>query len=1013
MEFHVLGPLEVRESEEVVRIPGARQRKLLALLLLDARRVVTVERLIDELWDDPPRSVRQQVHNAVRTLRTTLGARRQDVRVTRTDTGYRLDVADDAIDARRFTSLVREAKEAQAAGDAATAIRLLRSALDLWRGDAFEGLDGSEVLNAAAGLAEQRLVATEDLLELRLAAGEAGAVVGELRRLVADHPLRDRLRATLMRALHRGGRQAEALAVYEEGRRVFAEELGLDPGPELRGLHAAILDGAGEVPPPSPVTAPEATTGRASRSYLPHDIRDFSGRAPELVRLLAETRQDRPSALVITAIDGMGGVGKTTLAVHLAHKVADDFPDGRYFIDLHGFSPGLAPLTAEQALDALLRDAGVPPELVPSDLDGRSALWRSHMAGKRALVVLDNAIDAGHVRPLLPGGPEVLVIITSRRKMAALDGVTPMSLDVMTTADGIALFRKVAGEQRTAGEPAEVAAAVELCGHLPLAIRVAAARLRDRATWRVSDLLARLRDQAARSQFLTVDDRNVMRVLRVSYRYLRPDAQRLFRRLALHVGKDFDAYAAAALADLDPAHAEELLEGLFDDNLLKQNAAGRYHFHDLIRDCARQILVETEDQAELDAARARLLDYYLHSCHVWSRGLDNRVYDLPPPVGRRPAHVRVPASDDRALALLAEEHENLVAAARCAAEHGMHRHTWGFACALQPALRLRNYGEDALALFEQGLRAARADGDPRAESACLHGLAVAHREREDTASAEELLRQALDRSRALGDRTREAAQLVDLGIVHFSDDRLAEAHDAFQAAERLTRDQRDTTLRAAIENSLGAVERDLGRYAEALERLRGALASAANEGSPHAQQLTAWSIGAIQHFQGRHAEAARTFGDILRVSEQRNFDHGRAVALLGLASVHRSVGELDRALDTGRSALEQARKLGLHALECETLIVIGEVMVSRGELDQAEQVFGQAYDRADRYALRRYLARVLEGLAHVAAARGAGAEATRLWEDAVAAYPEGMAEAGFARAHLSGATTCFRCAIAA
>ena len=699
VEFAVLGPLEVRSVGEPVRVGGPRQQKLLALLLINANQSVPVERMVDELWGEaPPPSVRQQVHNAVASLRRVF-AGEQVQPIVRTTAGYRIDLTPDGLDVQRFQRAVEDAKQAEARGSAADAINALSSALSTWRGPALCGLTGQTIDVAARSLDEKRLSASEDYLRLRMQSGESGALIGELRQLVAEHPLRESLRATLVLALYRGGRSGDALSVYDEGRAVLSEDLGLDPGPALRHAHATVLSGEDEWHDQHLLLSEQDTAVRTTRSYLPHDTRDFTGRTAELEQLLAETRNAGPSTVAISAIDGMGGVGKTALAVRLAHQVADEYPDGRYFVDLHGFSSTVDPVVPEKALEMLLRDSGVPPELVPSGLARRSALWRSRLAGQRALVVLDNAVDAAHIRPLLPGTPGVLVVVTSRRKLTALEGTMPLSLDVLPQEDAEALFTRIAGAHRAAAHPAATSTAVELCGHLPLAIRIAAARLRDRSSWTVPDLVKRIRDDARRVRFLHVDDLNVMSVLKLSCRYLSDQQQRLFRLLSLHPGVHFDPYSAAALAGISADEADFCLEALFDGNLLKQAAPGRFQFHDLVRDCARQLLCETEPEGDQREAVERLLDYYLFAVHSWCRQLGSDVDGFVPDVTFVPSDVRTVHTSHHAVAVVDEQRDNLLAAALASSAQGFDRHAWQFARVLRPLMRPHDLEQCSLDLF--------------------------------------------------------------------------------------------------------------------------------------------------------------------------------------------------------------------------------------------------------------------------------------------------------------------------
>ncbi|WP_447008953.1 BTAD domain-containing putative transcriptional regulator [Saccharothrix sp. DSM 118769] len=1000
----------------MVHIGGARQQRLLALLLLAGNRVVPVERLVDELWSSPPQSARQQIHNAVAGLRRALVEHSPDVHIRWTEAGYRLEALEVSIDVDRFLVLLDEARRAEAQERLAEAVAALRAALGIWRGDALAGLGGTTIESAAAGLHEQRLSAVESMMSLRLRTGETGSVVGELRQLVTEHPLRDSLRISLMQALHRSGRQADALAVYDDGRRMLADDLGLDPSPELRQVHATVLRGT---PAPVPAAAAVPTESdedpsrqRTVRSYLPHDISDFSGRSAELLHLRDATQATSPTAITISAVDGMGGVGKTTLAVHLAHQVAGDYPEGHYFIDLRGFTAGMNPVSPEQALDMLLGDSGVPPELIPSTIDSRSALWRSRMAGQRILLIIDNAVNAAHVRPLLPGAAGALVVVTSRRKLTALEGALPISLDVLPHEDAITLFEKIAGAGRVAAERDAVATAVELCGRLPLAIRIAAARLRDRTGWTVAELVNRLRNHAQRVRFLEIDDRGVMAALRVSYRYLSPPQQRLFRLLSLHPGGDFDAYSAAALAGLPLDEVEQHLDSLFDDNLLKQSIAGRFYFHDLIRDCARQLLSDQDDGTEQHAALGRLLDYYLHAAHVWCRHHHNAIHREAPKVEHVPDQLPAVSTAQEAVELLGVEYSNLVAVARFAADNDWHRHAWQLVCALQPMLKLHNYGEPSYDLFEGGARAARESGDAHGESACLQGLAAVCRDHRSIAEAREHIERALKLSRQIGASEGETAQLIDLGNLFLHEDRLQEARDIFLQAEPLTARAPNAFLSLAVANNLGVICRDLGDFDQALHHLRRAEALLTAEDARSAQFIS-WCIGSVLHAMGAHEEARREFTRGLRMSRTSGSSHGEAFALQGLCGVNRSLGNLTESLDQGRRALTTARRFELRVVECEVMNCLGETTFAMGDLDRAKRTFELAMEAADRFGIARYRARALEGLAHVAFTRGRLPEARRYWKQVMSTYPDGMVDVEYAHRHLAAlddkAVVCFRC----
>jgi DNA-binding SARP family transcriptional activator/transcriptional regulator with XRE-family HTH domain len=1009
--FRILGPVEFGPPGNPVPLPGTRQKKLLAVLLLDRDTPIPYERLVDTLWETPPRSARQQIHNSVASLRRSLAAAPGNYEIMTTEAGYLLDVPAELVDVSLFRAMVAESEELERQDQLRAALGLLQRALELWRGPALGGLSDGLLDAAATQLNELRIAAVEQATALRLRQGQAGSLIDDLKSHVARHPYRETLRAQLIEALHRSGRQVEALTVYEDGRQLLADEFGIDPGPVLRRAHLHVLrsdpvtgtHGADATVPDTDMArpAPGTVSGPATlRNFLPHSTKEFTGRRDEVDRL-SETALSSPSkALIISALDGMGGVGKTALAVHLAHEVTGEYPDGQYFVDLHGFSPGRDPLTPAQALDHLLRQAGTAIEKIPADLAGRSALWRSLLAGMRALVLLDNAVDVAQVRPLIPGATGSLVIITSRRRLAALEGAVPLSLNVLPPEDARQLFIQIAGEERTRDDAAGVTRIIELCGRLPLAIRIAAARFRDRPGWSIEHLIRKLRSQRSRAQFLSAGDRDVMAVLRLSYRHLTPEQQHMFCLLSLHPGEDFDAYAAAALADLPVARADQVLEALFDDNLLLQHTAGRYQFHDLVRDCSRLLLSREVDEDSRKAATHRMLDYYLSIANVWCRPVAKgpfrfhaeRQHTLDHPEAETPAE---------AAHLLQAEYHNIVAAAEYAHHHAWHSHAWQIPCAMQPLLAGMNYGERAYLLFEHALSAATAAEHADGRSMALTGMASACREAGDNHRAQVLFEEAIAISQATGNARHEVFQLAGLGITLLNDGDLHGARKVFAEGYETARELDDRATAALLANNLGVVTKDLGDYDDALAYFTESAEHGKGFSTEDIAILTALNIGIVHQLRDDPKAAVRQYEECLGRSRVIGFDVGEAVALVGLATVDRSLGDFTAALERGRTALAIARRIALWEVECDALNALGDIYLSLGEASSAETLFVQAEQLAIEHNLPRNAARSREGVAHVRLAEGDPAAAKRHWEEALRLFPAGVADAENSRRHLA------------
>jgi DNA-binding SARP family transcriptional activator len=693
----ILGPLRVWCDGREVKVTR-RERVLLAMLLLQPNRPVEVARLVEAIWGDaPPRAARSRLQSCVARLRKQLAGHRVPCSIVTGPAGYLLDVDEQVVDLPVFHRRLAEARAAVGRDDLSAAQAAYRAALGLWRGPALGGVESSLVRKVATALTEERVRALEERIDVELRLGAAGDLVAELTELVAEFPYQERLHGALMVALYRAGRQTDALAAYQRVRKLLVAEVGTEPGADLRDLHQRILSSDQALLATSP--APKPANQAAACHSLPRAVADFTGRSEAVARLL-DLSHPGSGTLTVVAIDGMAGVGKTTLAVHVAHLLAKHYPDAQLYLDLHGHSER-DPVEPAAALEALLRQLGVPGGRVPTGLEDRAALWRSELAqltsrsSSGVLVVLDNAAATAQVTPLLPAGAGCLVLVTSRRRLTGLDSARPVSLDPLLPEDAVALLAEVAGE-RVRAEPDAAAEVVTRCGHLPLAIRLAGARLAHRPTWRVRDLADRLGDAHSLLTELAVEDRTVADAFALSYAPLPPDLQRAFRLLGVHPGDEFDAYALAALADTDLADAQRLLEALVDRHLVMEVRPGRYRFHDLVREYSRHLTGAHDREPDRAAAVARLLDLYLHTAASITLPLE--------PVDDSRRNVRfgdplLPAlvadATAEGIVRLEAERPNLVSAVELAVAAGMDRYVWQLARSTWWFLYHRGLAEDA------------------------------------------------------------------------------------------------------------------------------------------------------------------------------------------------------------------------------------------------------------------------------------------------------------------------------
>ncbi|MFF8384998.1 ATP-binding protein [Streptomyces kanasensis] len=890
--------------------------------------------------------------------------------------GYRIIVGEDQLDLLRFDRALDEARRcATVDGEVAA----LETALGLYRGRVLPDSRSPVLTSAAAALEDRYLGARERLLELRLEQGRAHDAVTELLPLVAEHPLRESLSALLMVALYRVGRQADALRVYHDLRNLLAEQLGIDPSSAVNYRYQQILRNE-----PGLDRSPAAAHGPAAAQpptppprSLPHDLPDFTGREAELTRLLAQA-SDAPDggaahpAVRIVTVDGMAGSGKTTLAVHAAHRLADRYPDGQVFLDLRGFSPHGPPLAPHEALGTLLRALGVPGDRLPDDPSDRVGLWRGMTADRRMLLLFDNAAASDQVRPLIPAGPDCLVLVTSRPSLAQLDGATALPLAPPPAADGLALLGRVLGHRRVAAEQEAAAELVALCGRLPLALRVVASRLTNRPQWSLAYLAGRLRDEATRLDELTVEHRSVRTALELSYAAMPAGHQELFRLLGAHPGTDVDGPAAAALAGLAPQTAEARLEDLLDARLLDQRTPGRYTFHPLVRALARDAAAHRPQAA--DEARRRLLDHYLTAAEDAAALVEPGRGPSRPAAEHRPPSAVPPPPHDAAAALawFDAERANLLAVLGHAEESGADRHVARLSLTLAPCLHAGGHVEDELAVLRKAATAARRLGDPALERAALTGLAAPYGRLGRVAEGLECAREALSLSERTGDRAGAAHCLSRIGAFHNA---LGQYESAISALHRALVLLSRTDARTADENavlvSLAEAQAALGRHAEALQTSRLVILHSREAGDPHGEvtgltgEATAYAAaGQLDMALDRLAEAAA-------LARRTAAPDGLAPVLARYADVYRRQGRHREALHAGHAALHLLRRVRRPALTAAVHNVIGAVHRDRGEYQRGEGHHQTARRLALRAGLRRELALALDGIAH-ARAHGEG-----------------------------------------
>jgi DNA-binding SARP family transcriptional activator len=903
LEVGLLGPLAVSVAGRPVELPPGRLRALLAVLALSAGQAVSVDRLATAVWgEDLSVDARANVQSNVRRLRRLLGA---ELVATRGG-GYALQVEPDRVDALRFVRLLDLAATAP---DRTTRRDRLVEALGLWRGAPFDGVRSDWLEHSQAPwLQERYLAALERRIDLDLVDGTPVDLVAELGELTARFPLRESLWVRLLVVLERAGRPAEALERYEAIRVRLAEELGADPGPELRRVHADLLAGRG--PAPIHRGATPAAADRVVPRQLPAGSDAFTGREAALKALdglLGDPDDASPRPLAIAAIAGTAGIGKTALAVHWAHRVADRFPDGQLFVNLRGFDPSGSPVEPAEAVRGFLDALAVPPQQVPAGLDAQAGLYRSLLAGRRMLVLLDNARDADQVVPLLPGASGCLVLVTSRDRLAGLvaaAGARPLALDLLDRDEAVRLLARRLGHDRVAADPDATGELVARCAGLPLALAIVAARAATHPERSLAALAGQLRETRDGLDGFDGGDTatDVRAVFSWSYHRLGAPAARLFRLLGLHPGPDAATAAAASLAGVPLARARALLAELAGAHLVAEHTPGRYAFHDLLRAYAAELAHGGDSDGDRRAAVHRLLDHYLHT----ARDADLLLYPHGEPIALDPPRPGVAperlSGPDQAMAWFTAERPALLAVMEQASRARFDRHTCQLAWALDVFLHRRGRWHDRAATQRAALEAARRLGDRAAQARSHRHLGFADADLGRYADAERHLGRALALSEAAGDLAGQAWAHYHRNLVEGLQGRDADALAAAQRALELFQAAGDRVGQASALTDVGWYHARLGHHRQALAFCGEALALH-QQLDNRAYQAHTWScLGDTHHRLGDRPQAIDCHRRALALFRELGDRYGEASSLADLGELHRDSSDLGAARDAWRQA---------------------------------------------------------------------------------------------------------------
>lgn len=920
LSYFALGSLKAMHEDTEINLGQAKQQTVLAVLLLNMNQPVPVDTIIDAVWaDNPPRDTRNTVQTYISRLRRILqvgdGNGGPDNVLAYTTAGYLLRCDRDRFDVTVFDQRVLAAQAHHRRQEWADATQQIRAALALWRGDPFSGLQSPLMDAERTRLHERHVLARELRASSMLALGEHSDAIADLARLVGEHSLRESLRGLLMTALYRSGRQAEALDVFQDLRKALADELGVDPSADLRELYQRILAADPGLNLPDSVAAGGAADRQMPRQ-LPAQARTFVGRQNELASLTRlATSADLAGTVVISGIGGPGGIGKTALALHWAYRHLDRFPDGQLFVNLRGFDPSGPPTPAGEALRGFLDALGVGPAALPVDLDVQVGRYRSLVAGKRMLIVLDNARDIDQIIPLLPGSSTCTVLVTSRRhltSLAAMHGAYLLDLDVLPESDARDLLARLLGPERLTAEPQAVAELLSMCAGLPLAVRIVAARAQHHPTFPLAMLAEELRDASARLDGLDAGDlhTNLRAVLSSSVRTLGTQAANLFGLLSIAPGPDISLPAAASLLALPQGQVREALRELEHASLIQQHVPGRYRMHDLIRLYATDTAHHQLTQDVREAAMRRVLDFYTHTAYTADHLLDPHnpsIQLAPPTTGVCPQPIPDVAA---ALAWFDAEHRALLAAQLAAADHAWQDVVWQLAWILETFQTRRGHRHDRLVVWREALDATAnlPDPGPRMLANRLLGLAYANLGRFEEGIG--YLHRALTLAKEHHDPGQQSRthRVLASAWARRGDDGRALEHAARSLALCRTLDQ--PVLEADALNHVGWYAARLGQFGTARTHCHAALTLHQLHDNPDGEASTLDSLGYIAHHTGDHQQAIGHYRQALTVLRALGNSAEAANTLDRLGHAHVALGEQAPARVVWREALQLLQERG-------------------------------------------------------------------------------------------------------